>query len=262
MNKSIGRPITDEERTATLGLYVRTGILPWIEAWAKDLCTPLWWDVPEQLGPGGGRMGGTVCLVHTGERLLGITAAHIHAEIAARLDEGLSTWCQLGGHTFDPVARLIDTDKHLDVATYDLSEVQVAASGHRAHRPPKWPPDPLALDDICVVGGYPWELSFDPTATSRTQMFLHFVAHLDDSSNSTSVVLIKPDTSTAWTSRGLGPGTNLGGLSGGPVFRFTEVPGQLSTLTMSAVTSEYGLDVIFARPLSFVSADGSLVRVA
>src|SRR5688572_18634264 len=120
------------------------------------MSAPYYWDEPER-GPER-RRGGTMCFVHTGSRLLGITAGHIHQTIVERLRDGRSTWCQVGGHTFNPEARLIDCNIRLDLATYDVSEIQVNAVGADIHHAPLWPPT-IDASDAYVVGGWPWTLS-------------------------------------------------------------------------------------------------------
>lgn len=264
------KPLTEEQRKALLSLYVKSGMLRVISDLAHNLCAPLWWNEPDQVGPGHGRMAGTVCLVNTGSAILGITADHVHTWITERLDSGAVQWCQLGGHTFDPRNHIVDRDPVLDLATYRLSEIQISATGRHLHSPRSWPPPRLAANDICVTGGYPWELSFTQPApdgpaysqapTHRNVSFVHFFSRLTDSAADMDHILIGEKTSIPWHGKGLPPDTNLGGMSGGPTFRFSESPGELSTLTLCSITSKHSFEVIHARPLTLVHEDGTIVR--
>src|SRR5688500_13115531 len=97
---------TPQEIARFLAL-ARRGDLPTIEKLAKSLTAPIWWD-----HPGGNPFvrgkGGTVCFVHTTDRIIGITAGHIHTEITRLREKDPTIWCQVGAHTFEPEQRLID----------------------------------------------------------------------------------------------------------------------------------------------------------
>ena len=118
----------------------RSGFLSTLESNAKRLTAPFYWYAPE--GPLGSRTlgGGTICFIHTGHRLLGVTAAHIHRACVAELEQNPATACQIGGHSFHPAEHLVDIDDDLDMATYGLSEIQTNADGADIHAPPAWPP--------------------------------------------------------------------------------------------------------------------------
>jgi hypothetical protein len=245
------------EQLSHVRSLAESGYLPALEKWAKRLSAPFWWDVPEETA-GRQRQGGTICFVHTGKRLIGVTAGHIHQEIVDRLATGKSRWCQIGAHTFDPVARLIDlSDAHaLDIATYDLSEIQVNAADADIHHAPAWPPE-VGPDDIQVVGGWPWSLSEDGVG-SHTHQFLHFIARLSSHSDRNLGIVTYTSKSVPWGRNALPPGTNLGGMSGGPVYRLSEK--EIVNLTLTGIIYEYdpGFEVAFARPLSVVNEDGSI----
>jgi hypothetical protein len=196
-------------------------------------------------------------MVHTGTRLLGVTAAHVHLDVAKRLEETPGLSCQLGAHTFDPRQYLVDIDAALDLAVYALSEIQVASAGAHVHTAPQWPPE-LAAGDAYVVGGWPWELRRDRAGQTDLE-FLHFIARLSDSDATKLVVYVDRPTSVPWGERALPAGTNLGGMSGGPVYRVNE--SALLTLTLVGAITDIVHEAIVARPLSLIAADGSLHRV-
>jgi hypothetical protein len=59
---------------------VSRGYLYALEEGFRRLSAPFWWHDPQR-GVSDRLQGGTMCFVHTGRRLLGVTAGHIHKEI-------------------------------------------------------------------------------------------------------------------------------------------------------------------------------------
>ena len=113
---------------AYLRSLVSSGYLPTIEKNAKRLTAPYYWYDPSQ-PEDNVKGGGTICFVRTDQRLLGITAGHIHKQCVEDLGAYPDCSCQIGGHTFDPVSKLLSLDMELDLAVYALSDIQVSAAG-------------------------------------------------------------------------------------------------------------------------------------
>lgn len=233
------------------------GYLPALEQMAKKLTAPYWWYWGA--GPERGRTieGGTMCFVNTGTRLIGVTAEHVHTACVAALNGDARVACQIGGHSFEPEKRILDLSKELDLAVYDVSEVQANAARADIHHAPVWPPV-VAEQDVHIIGGWLWTLSEHGPGTTTNQ-FLHFVARLSGSSDRHLGIGTTTSTSIPWGRNALAPGTNLGGMSGGPVFRLQERG--LSVLTLVGVIYEYGplLEMALARPLSLIGPDGRIV---
>lgn len=203
--------------------------------------------------------GGTICFVHTGQRLLGITAGHVHTECVAELRANPGLGCQIGGHSFEPERYLLDYDESMDVATYGLSEIQVNAARADIHHALVWPP---VVDerDIYVIGGWLWTLTVEGRAES-THSFLNFIGRLSGVSDRRIGFATFTSSSIPWGRRALQPGTNLGGMSGGPLYRLCE--DGLSVMTLVGIVSEYqpSYELALARPLSVVHADGAIKRL-
>jgi hypothetical protein len=234
------------------------------EMWGKQSCAPLWWDEPERTREEERRKVATVCLVHTGQRLLGITAHHVHRQLAARLEAGLTDWCQLGAHVFKPIERLIDGDQTIDLATYELSEIVLGGIGRHAYRAPSWPPPVPKQGTLGFVGGYPFELSSDIERgesghPERQHKFLHFFTQFDECDNSSIGARVNLERTQAWTRDALPEGTLLDGMSGGPVLHFPDV-GSLTTIGLAGIVFGHFFSTIQARPLSLVAPDGTLIR--
>ena len=235
----------------------RSGFLSTVESNAKHLTAPFYWYAPD--GPLGSRTlgGGTMCFIHTGHRLLGVTAAHVHRACVNRLEQEPETACQIGEHSFQPTERLIDLDDDLDLATYSLSEIQATAAGANIHAPPAWPPQPTA--DLYMIGGWLWTSTIEH-AEHSTHHFLLLIGQLNSRSDRILGMEIHRSTSLPYASASLPPDLNIGGISGGPMYMLTLEP--LVRLEMVGIIYEYheSYEFILARPLSRIAADGSLNR--
>ena len=92
------------EEVAYLQELAKSGFLPTLEENAKTLTAPFYWYDGDQ--PVGQRTqcGGTICFVHTGQTLLGISAAHVHRKIMKarasnpELAPSLPTYVRHGAH--------------------------------------------------------------------------------------------------------------------------------------------------------------------
>jgi hypothetical protein len=82
--------VSEAQRLAWIRHQGDRGLLGTLSNAVNEMCAPLWWSAPEADDPAKRRQAGTVCLVRTPERLIGITANHVHAAVASRLDNGLS----------------------------------------------------------------------------------------------------------------------------------------------------------------------------
>jgi hypothetical protein len=127
-------------------MYIDWAILSVYRSWAEGLCAPVFWRMSD------GRMNnGTITFLRTSSMVLGLTNAHVADGLANSNDRG---W-QLGNAQFDP-KRIIARHPTLDLATYQLSDVFLAAAGKDAAATvPAWPPRPPALNEPIVLGGYP-----------------------------------------------------------------------------------------------------------
>lgn len=243
---------------AALKPYVESGMLSIVSELAKKLTAPYWWYDPTL--PDSERIlgGGTMCFVHTGERILGVTAGHIHAECVNALATVPGLACQVGGHSFNPERNLIDVDQDLDLAVYGFSEIEVNAARADVHFAPCWPPSDTAALPYMVCG-WPWMLS-ESDGGQTHHSFVHFIAKQTDRTDRNLIITVGPSTSVPWGTTALPEGTNLGGMSGGPVYQIND---GLTVLSLVGVVYEYhvGFELVRARPLSLVNPGGSLCRL-
>jgi hypothetical protein len=253
----MAQPELPPDKDALLAELVKSGYVVALQDWMRNMCAPLWWaqSVRGQSAP---YTCGTVCFVDTGTARLGITAAHIHREVMSHKERDPAFWCQLGGHMFDPGGHLVDIDDELDLAVYSVSDVMLGGIGASMHHAPEWPPT-VAEQDVVLVCGFPWSLSESEIATG-IHKFLWFACRPQKSGESQLGALSFTSTSIAVGAIALAPGTNLGGMSGGPVYRLREAP--LSQLVLTGIIHQYqpSYELFLIRPLSVVNPDGMLVK--
>jgi hypothetical protein len=247
--------LSPEEIAALLALP--KGLMLTLESIAKRMTAPFWWIDPAP-ATNGRQIGGTICFVDTGERLLGITAAHIHRALidGKQIDPDLA--CQIGAHTFQAEARLIDIDDNLDLATYEVSKVQISAANADLHHATMWPPVDLGGDKY-FFSGWPWSLTILNDTRVKTS-FLHFIVRISDRTDRKFVVQTHRESSVPWGLSALPPGTNLGGMSGGPFYRWNETGIDAPLTLVGIVTSIMDSGVGIATPLTFVNADGTIQK--
>ena len=252
-----------------------SGILPTVENQVKRHSAPYFWYDSSNLLTEQDRDCATICFVNTGQRIIGISANHVHEECVklsrngqvvcqiggVTFDPALSrngqVVCQIGGVTFDPCDRLIDRSSRLDLVTYDMSEIIVNQVGADIHHAFEWPPD-LDPEGLLIIGGWVDELTRVHSRNS-TYSFLHFIAYSDMIGEAQIGVVTYTSTSHPWGKESLPPDTNLGGISGGPVFLVREDP--LTRLSLIGIIYEYGptIEIIKACPLTVVREDGRIV---
>ncbi len=249
------------DRAALFASMERSGYLPLLRAQAQASTAPFWWFVDATAAtPAKIRHNGSICFVHTGERIVGVTADHVYRGYLDDL-RSLAVVCQIGSVRFQPERRVISSDKDVDLATFDVPEFMVAAAGRRAHYPPLWPDAPLAEGDLVIAGGYPGPLRAERGIQAEFP-FVSLATRVRQSSDAHSALQLDLATSM-WPGERLWPGADLGGMSGGPVFRFhgdgAEHP--IEHLQVAGFIYEYNPDyeIMRARHGTQVARDGAVV---
>jgi hypothetical protein len=249
----------DSVAKARADIWQAKGYLPKIGDLAKSYCAPFWWHDQYARPPFAVKANGTMTFIDTGAAKLGVTAHHVLAEWrAASSDRRLV--CQVGAISFhEPIMHLIDESEAADLAVFDVSDVFLDGTRATWHRPATWPPSPeVQQGDIVVITGYPGvgRIELGNETSFLTPWFLTRAHQASDSHLAFGL-----DLAGAHAPGGVGlpSGTDLGGLSGGPVFRVREEP--LVTLELVGICYQgsCGIDVMRARRASAIAADGRIV---
>jgi hypothetical protein len=250
----------DQWRKEAFDRLERSGYLPVMRSLAMGLCAPFWWH--GQDGDGRYRIlhNGTICFVNTGEKLIGVTAAHVYKEYLVDKARYKVFECQFGGSTVDPERYLIDRSEQLDLATFDIPSVLVSAAGSSVHHPQQWPTESVREREVVLFGGYPGILreAKDVKAEFPFQSFV--TAVISVSTDNIMLHLDLPDLH--WPLHdGEKINPELGGQSGGPVFRVVE-GAPINRLELVGFICEISPSLVLARHASRVAQDGRIVSLS
>jgi hypothetical protein len=113
-------------------------------------------------------------------QVLGVTNKHVADGLASCTDY-VSSGLQIGGARLDP-ARLIARHQDLDLATFQLSDVFLATSGHNAATVSTWPPKAPSEGDPVIYGGFPasYREDYDGTIDFGFAIFVGKVQSVSD----------------------------------------------------------------------------------
>jgi hypothetical protein len=198
---------------------------------------------------------GTITFLRTASAVLGITNAHVADGLANSNDRG---W-QLGNAQFDP-SRIIARHPKLDLATYQLSDVYLSAAGKDAATVSAWPPTPPSMNEPITLGGYPG--IFRATYAGKVEFgFAWFAGKTSVTGDATVGIVLNLDESIATTPQRIPAHANLGGCSGGPVFRIVDSNG-IERLELAGIIDQCSQvsETVLARPLSALAEDGTFVN--
>ena len=194
--------------------------------------------------------------VRTRSHVLGITNAHVADSLVSCTDY-VSSGCQVGGARFDP-ARLIARHQDMDLATFRLSDVFLAAvgPGHDAATLSVWPPKAPSVGDPVMYGGFPATYREDRDGEVDF-MFATFATKVYTVSDRHIGMMMEIERTESFSSSRIPPNTNLCGWSGGPVFQLVDSNG-VERLELSAIIYEYSesWEIAFAHPLNSLNEDG------
>jgi hypothetical protein len=252
-----GHPITEEmARALTLGDYGKV-----LSERVMGCCQAIyWWPLYTPGYPIGGS--GTVTLLQTPSRLLGVTAAHVirgYEEDQAREPHRL----QVGNAAIDDMsARLINIDDSVDLATFELDGGLLAQMGDVAPLS-LWPPLPPAEGRGILLGGFPGgaRMTISPLEVSLGLFFAMGIAKTVSDDQITwkidrEYALERPDRPT------LPPNYELGGISGGPLLSQFDSKAGLVTHRLAGIITEASarLEYVVAKRADMIREDGTIYR--
>jgi len=230
------------------------GYIGAVEGLAKSVCAPVFFRTLA-----GKVRQGSMTLLNSGQGFLGVTAGHVADAIAA--EAGNLESCQVGGAVLDPTT-LVARSLALDLASYRAEAEVVRASGHLAFPIRSWPLQAASDRDMVMFCGYP---GYDRRESSGRYdvPFLWFAGLVQASPDSKLGFALNIKTSLCAGNDRIPDNADLGGCSGGPVFRLTEEAvgnGLRATFELVGVVSEYAsaYELLIAHPVTDLNPDGGL----
>lgn len=185
---------------------------------AESQCAPIFWPKPD-----GSLEGGSMTFLRTESTVLGLTNKHVAEGLESRISEDPSTVLRLGAAPFD-TSRLIAKHPDLDLATYDIGEILLNNTlKHTAAAVCSWPVPVPNENSYLMLGGWPggserW--AHNDANQSVTCTFSWIAGRINGTPGRYVSIEFDPDESTAISSKAMGAGFDLGGWSGGGVYRY------------------------------------------
>ncbi len=235
----------------------RAGYLPELRNLVRSHTCPVWWYDDRKADGHSILHSGTLALVNTGLKVLAISANHVFEQYLKDKETDPNLKCQLGNVTVEPEKYVIDSDKTLDLVTFDLPVILATATGVTIHNSPSWPPPELHAPELVIFGGYPGNRRAEKSRTLNSD-FVSFISRIGQSSEDHVSVHLNMSDSHWPQGERMTNSPDLGGMSGGPVFRLRT--GLLETLEFAGVVYESSrtYELVFSRHASFIQADGSI----
>lgn len=248
----------DANTRASLDQMERAGYLPALRSIVKSACVPFWWHGVDAEGKYRIHRNGTVCFLKTGKRLIGVTARHVFDYYRTAKAEHPDIRCQFGGTTIEPEVRLIAESTALDLVTFDVSEVIVAAAGASAHESVTWPTNEASVGEVVLYGGYPGALRVEHMATADIPFQWFAGTPLSVTPENLKLHIDWENFHQPFEGQNI-DNVNMGGFSGGPVFRLVPAsPVERLELIAFIYEWEPSLSLLFARPAHYIAMDGQL----
>ena len=248
----------DANTRSSLDQMERAGYLPALRSIAQSACAPFWWHSLDKDGDCRIHHNGTVCFLQTSKRLIAVTARHVFEEYRKAKAEQPDIRCQFGGVTTEPEDRLIAESEYLDLVTFDISEVVVAASGCSPHTPLLWPTREVTVGDTLLYGGYPGSLRAEHEVTADFPFQWFAWAPISVTPENIKLHIDLENFHQPLQGANV-PNIELGGMSGGPVFRLVPAPPiERLELVGFIYESQPTLSLVFARPSHYITEQGEI----
>jgi hypothetical protein len=212
---------------------------------------------------------GTVTLVDLGSGQMAITCSHVLDEYRKRLKDNDNFVFRIGNTVLNPLEYLIDESPELDLATIDLSEINIKEIslgkeiGTSFFRPEAWPPDDVNEGDFISFGGFPGK--WKEQVSSGDLMFDSFSSGATEISSINDEYFICQFEREYWVeSLDIKNGKELhelGGLSGGPVFLIRDNNG-ITYYEFVGIIYQFSTDydLLYIRKAKFINKDGSILQ--
>jgi len=223
-----------------------------------DCCVPIYWfrlnkDNPTILH------NGTITLLKTPKKLLGVTAAHVLRGYENDCKKQKVRLQLMNEVVDDLLERVIAISDRLDIATFDFDERLVKKMGKDVSPLNSWPPQPPQEGKGIMLAGYP---GVDRLESRKLEANFGLFTAI-------GVARVVSDEQITWAIdrefvinnqkiRPLPPNHDLGGISGGPLISWFETSNYISYYKLSGIISQANktLENVVAKRADCINEDG------
>lgn len=238
-----------------------------MEAWAADCVSYFRWNRQTLIGTTA--LNNASCFfLDFPNRLLLITAAHVYDGYleAKRRSNRRNIVCHIGNIRFDPEARIRGYNQGLDIATFDFEYDDLIAMGKQAIAGTPWPPPEPKIGEGAIFGGFPGISRF--WLRAKAMSFGLYLAHTPMTTVTDRQIMCRFDRE-AWNAvegrRIPPPGTDLGGLSGGPFLLPLGTEEGVWNYCIGGIISQAQTSIDFETVVAvrahFINQDGMISRI-
>jgi hypothetical protein len=205
---------------------------------------------------------GTLTAFDTGARTICVTAGHVFAQYQSDIQSYDDVECQIGNVRIRLEEWLIQHDSIMDLATFEISPILLTGSGIRFQSAQVWPPAGLRENEIVVLGGYPGRFR-NERSSAVDSSFVSFFAPVAQSSEEHSAFQLNlADSYWPDGSGGIPERSELGGMSGGPIFRHHSGPIEFLELAGFIYEASAEFELLRGRHASSISNISEITRGA
>ena len=228
-------------------------------------CAPLCWFARDKRPDLDTMKNGTATIAHTGERLIGITAAHVIEEFVR--DEIMTPQTVMLMNASLPTLSIIDINSRLDTATFEIDAVTISQIGKDITPLAVWPPQPPTEGRGILIGGYPRisrkPKTLDGEMASMEWGLLTILGIACRVTEEQIAWMVDHDSDVPHpTIPAPPPRAELGGISGGPVITLLDRNG-IHYWGLAGIVSQASaeLERVVARRADYIRANGRIGRI-
>jgi hypothetical protein len=177
------------------------------------------------------------CVVLVGAWRYLATAAHVVDGFRKRVKAGEDVVFQAGNLLLNVEKQLAFHDQRIDVALLKLEEGETKSIAALTWIPDSWPPKLPSADEWVAYAGFPTAYRQDDGKDRVDLAVVGGMMRVTSASSERAITVLERESLIAIRGEEVPPpGTDLGGMSGGPVFRV----GDNENLELVGVVTDYG----------------------
>lgn len=231
----------------------------WLEPQVLPFCGPLFFASSLETAGENVKANGTFGLVDTGPKKLLVTCHHVWEEFVRLQSQNQDLKFLVCLDRKPPVvlnpAQLIEANKDLDIATFDLAPLLGACSGRSFYPLHTKPAPALQKGEKLVIAGYPGTFRRDETGFVEFGRVLYLITVADTSGLKFAADISRAARVQLREQRKLDDNLH-GGISGSPCFVLRQ-----NRLELSGFTSSESLGALWFSHASCIGPDGKISKL-